>query len=95
MHQVPAISSLQEASTGITLGVFKFCAANESVLLNRVRFTLDNTGPATTGDLTQIYLYDGATLLGDDGIRGTQFGAISTLTNPPLISKQTPAKRSH
>ncbi len=89
----PAYSLVAGGSTGVTTGVIKFRATNESVNLNKIGLTLTTV---TTGnssnvaqDLGTVYLYNGANLIGTATFTGSNTVATSTLSSPLLLTKDT------
>lgn len=94
----PATTTVAAGSTGVTMGVLKFRASNEPVSLTKVGLqltgsgnTLSNAAGATTNsgvsDLVQVYLYDGATLVGTATFTGTGTSATSTLNTTVTLPK--------
>ncbi|MEK7628601.1 MAG: hypothetical protein AAB421_04280 [Patescibacteria group bacterium] len=95
----PSYTVAAAGTTGVTMGVIKLRATNESIVLNKLGLTLANgTYGATstgsggspgsgTGDLVQVYIYDGATLVGTVTFTGTDQVASSTLSTPVVLPK--------
>ena len=50
-------------STGVTLGVFRLTGTNENLALTNVSLVLSNTASSSSADITNLYLYDGSTLI--------------------------------
>ncbi len=75
---------------GVTLGVLKFRATNESVDLQRIGLQLTNTASSSPQDLIQVTLHktDG-TQIGQATFVGTNNNATSTLTSTLSIPKDT------
>ncbi len=84
----PSYALAAAGSTGKTLGVYKFTASNESVNLTRIGLSLGTiTASSTAADLTQVYLYNGATLVGTATFTGANRTATSTLSTPVMVPK--------
>lgn len=79
-------TTVAAGTTGVTIGTFKFRATNEAVNLTKVGLTLSTS---TSADLTQVYLYQGATLLGTASFTGSNTIATSTLNSPLALAKDT------
>lgn len=77
-------TTVAAGSTGVTIGTFKFRATNEAVNLTKVGLILSTS---TDADLVQVYLYQGATLLGTATFTGGSTVATSTLNSPLSLSK--------
>ncbi|MFH0873371.1 MAG: hypothetical protein V1846_00820, partial [Candidatus Komeilibacteria bacterium] len=83
-------------TTGNTMTVLKFYATSEQVNVTKIRLSLNNAS-STGNDLSKVYIYDGATLLGQGtlgigNVQGTLNNASSTFTlTTPL---QVPANTS-
>jgi len=75
---------------GVTLGVYKFRATNESVDLQRVGLQLTNTASSSPQDLVQVTLHkaDG-TQVGSATFVGTNTNATSTLSSTITLTKDT------
>lgn len=80
----PSVTVVAGGSTGVTLGAYKFRASNDNVQLQRVGLTLTSGNPQ---DLTQVSIYNGATLVGTAIFTGTN--ATSTLSVPVTLTKDT------
>jgi hypothetical protein len=97
----PSYAVQAGGTTGVTVGVIKFRSANEAFNLNKVGLTLANgtygvtsTGSGGSaagggGDLTQVYLYNGSTLLGTATFTGSNTTATSTFSQPLNIPRDT------
>lgn len=82
----PGYAIAAAGSTGVTLGAYKFTATNDAINLTRVGLNLGTiTASSTAADLTQIYLYNGATLVGTATFTGANRSATSTLSTPVAI----------
>ncbi len=79
-------TTVAAGSTGVTIGTFKFRATNEAVNLTKVGLTLSTS---TSADLTTVYLYQGATLLGTATFTGSNTTATSTLNSVLALAKDT------
>jgi len=97
----PSYAVQAAGTTGVTVGVLKLRASNEAFNLTKLGLTLVNgtygansTGAGGTpsngaGDLVQVYLYSGSTLIGTATFTGSNQTATSTLTNPLSIPRDT------
>lgn len=96
----PSYTLVAGGSTGVTMGVIKLRATNEAVTLNKLGLVLTSSGNtnssasgnSTNGgvsDLVQVYLYDGATLVGTATFTGSGTSATSTLSSPVTLPKDT------
>ena len=87
----PSYALVAAGSTGVTVGVIKLRATNEPITLTKLGLVLTLSGnslsKARTGggstnggvsDLTQVYLYDGSTLVGTVTFTGTNTSATSS-----------------
>lgn len=83
----PSYSIVSGGSTGVTLGVAKFRAANESVNLQRIGLVLTNSASSSASDLVSVTLWNGTTQIGTATFVGTNTHATSTLTSPLLLTK--------
>jgi len=92
----PSYAVQAGGTTGVTVGVIKLRASNESFNLTKLGLTLTNSATGKTGsgiasnaaaDLTTVYLYNGATLLGTATFTGSSNNATSTLSQPFLITR--------
>jgi hypothetical protein len=71
---------------------FKFTATNEDLTVKKLRLKINNvttsaTAPASTAEVTQVYLYDGTTLLGQTTL-GTD-GTVDFQNLSWLVAKDT------
>ncbi len=82
----PSYTVVAGGSTGATVGVVKFRATNEALNLTKVGLTL-TAGSST--DVTNVYLYNGATLLGTATFTGNNTTATSTFSNAFALAKDT------
>ncbi len=86
----PSYKIAAAGSTGVTLGSYKFRAANESVNLTRIGLGLGSvTASSTSADLTTVTLWNGATQIGSATFVGANRNATSTLTSPLVLTKDT------
>ena len=85
----PSYQVASAGTTGVTLGVLKFHAANEAIKLERVAFQLSNTASNSPLDLVdgKIYLYDGDTLVGEAVFTSASDYATSTLSGDFIVPK--------
>lgn len=94
----PATTTVASGSTGVTMAVIKLRASNEAINLQKLGLKLTGSGNTTSNanggttnsgvsDLVQVYLYDGATLVGTATFTGSGTSATSTLTSPVLLPK--------
>ncbi|TSD02091.1 MAG: Large surface exposed glycoprotein PsrP [Parcubacteria group bacterium Athens0714_24] len=82
----PSYKIAAAGSTGNTVSVLKFHAANEAVSLQKVSLMLSSAASNSPQDLTQVTLWDGSTQVGTAIFTSTNY-ATSTLTTPVLIPK--------
>lgn len=87
----PAYRIVAGGSTGVTLGSMKLHATGENIILNKVRLTLVSgaTPQAFPADIVQVTLWDGNTQVGSAYFTGNQYGAISTLSQPVTIPRDS------
>jgi hypothetical protein len=93
----PSYTMTAGGTLGVTVGVFKLRATNEPVNLTKLGLTLDRdttdngsyTGVTGAQDLTQVYLYQGATLIGTATFTGNASTATSTLLSSLALAKDT------
>ncbi len=85
----PSYAIAAGSQTGVTLGVMKLRATNEDVSLTRIGLKLTNTASSSASDLTQVYLYKGATLIGTASFVGGNVNATSTLSAPLTLARDT------
>jgi hypothetical protein len=95
----PALALAADGTTGVTIGQIKFHASNEALNLSKVGLTLASgtygskaTGAggssnSGTGDVVQVYLYNGSTLVGTATFTGSTQTATSTLSAPITLAK--------
>lgn len=76
---------LVASNSTVTIGVFKFSAANEAIKLTKLGLKITNTASTTVSDLTQITLWDGSTQVGSLVFTGTT--GTSTLTSDFIVPK--------
>ena len=74
-------------TAGNTFAVLKLHASNEAISLSKIGLQLTNTASSSPQDLTNIYVYDGATKLGEGQFTGTATTMTLTLTTPVTIPK--------
>jgi hypothetical protein len=81
----PSYTTAAGGTTGVTTGVIKVHATNEAVNLTKLGLVLTaGTSPSSgdsSSDMTQVYLYNGATLVGTATFTGTNTVATSTILN--------------
>ena len=82
----PSYALVAGGTTGQTMGVIKLRATNEAISLTKLGLTI-TSGSAT--DLVQLYIYDGATLVGTATFTGSNTLATSTLSTPVTLPKDT------
>ncbi len=82
----PSYSLTAGGTTGQTMGVIKLRATNEAISLTKLGLTI-TSGSAT--DLVQLYIYDGATLVGTATFTGSNTLATSTLSTSVTLPKDT------
>ena len=82
----PNYSVVAAGSTGVNIGVFKFRATNEAVNLTKIGLVLSTSTPS---DLSTVYLYQGATLIGTATFTGAATTATSTLNSVLNLPKDT------
>lgn len=85
----PSYSIVSGGSTGVTLGVAKLRASNESVNLQRIGLKLTNAASSSASDLVSVTLWNGTTQIGSATFVGANTHATSTLTSPLLVTKDT------
>jgi len=85
----PSYALVAGGATGQTVNVIKLRAANEALTLTKLGLTLTNTASSSSSDLTQVYIYDGATLVGTATFTGSNTTATSTLTTAVTLPKDT------
>ena len=97
----PSYAIQSAGTTGVTVGVIKLRASNEAFNLTKLGLQLTNgskfgktaaNSPVSSngaGDLTQVYLYNGSTLLGTAVFTGNATTATSTLSQPFSIPRDT------
>lgn len=96
----PATTTVAAGSTGVTMSVFKLRASNEALTLSKIGMQLTgsgntlstaNGGSTNSGvsDLVQVYVYDGATLVGTATFTGTNTTATSSLTTAVTLPSNT------
>lgn len=85
----PSYAVASANSTGVTLGVYKFRATNESVNLQRIGLSLTNTASSSASDLTQVTLWSGGVQIGSAIFTGTNTKATSTLSSTLLLPRDT------
>lgn len=71
----PSYATVAAGSTGVTLGTYKFRATNESVNLKKVGLVLTS---GSSSDVSTVYLYNGATLLGTATFTGSNTTATTS-----------------
>ena len=87
----PSYTIAAAGSTGVTAGVVKFRATNETVNLQKVGLTLTATSGSgnSSSDLVQVSLWDGATKVGTATFTGGNTSATSTLSSTVSLPKDT------
>jgi hypothetical protein len=96
----PSFALVAGGTTGVTVGSYKLRAANEDISLNKLALKLTSSGNTkSTGtggttnsgvsDLVQVYVYDGANLLGTATFTGTATAATSTFNTNVTLTKDT------
>ena len=84
----PAYAIATAGTTGVTLGAYRFTAANDSVNLTRIGLSMGAiTASSSAADFTQVTLWNGATQIGTAEFVGTNRNATSTLSTPVLVPK--------
>ncbi len=87
----PSYAPIAGGSTGVTTGVIKVHATNEAVNLTKLGLVLTpGTSPASgnsASDYTQVYLYNGSTLVGTATFTGSNTTATSTFTSSVTVPK--------
>ncbi len=78
----PSYTVASAGSTGVTLGVLKFRATNEDVVLQRVGLKLTNSASSSPADLVQVTLYYNGSPVGTATFTGSDRNATSTLNTP-------------
>ncbi len=84
----PSYTVAAGGSTGVTVGVFKFRAANEALSLNKLGLQL-NTASTSASDLNQVTIWDGATQVGTATFTGNGSIATSTFATAVTLPKDT------
>ena len=75
-------------ATGVTVGSFKFRAANEALSLNKLGLSY-NSASTSASDLLQVTIWDGATQVGTATFTGTNSTATSTFSTAVTLPKDT------
>jgi hypothetical protein len=83
----PSYAIASAGSTGVTLGVYKFRATNDSVNLNRIGLKLTNTASSSASDLVTVSLWANNVQVGTATFVGSNTNATSTLATPLLLTK--------
>lgn len=94
----PSYAVAAGGTTGQTMSVVKLRPSNEDISLTKLALTLTSSGAASStgiggntnggvSDLVQVYIYDGATLLGTATFTGTGTSATSTLNTPVTLAR--------
>jgi hypothetical protein len=83
----PSYSIVAAGTSGVTLGVLKFHAANESVSLEQVALQLTNTSSSSATNLSSVSLWDGTTQVGSAIFSGSGTTTLVTLTTPVSVPK--------
>ncbi len=85
----PGYALAAGGTTGQIMSVIKLRATNESVNLNKIGLVLTSTAAGNSsnvaGDLSQVYLYQGSTLLGTATFASGGTIATSTLSSPLVL----------
>jgi len=79
--QSPSYALVAGGSTGVTMSVIRLRATNEPINLTKLGLKLTSTN-AGAGDVTNVYLYNGSTLVGTDTFTGANTTATSTFLSP-------------
>ena len=82
----PPYTIASAGTSGVTLGVLKFHAANEAINLERFALQLTNVASSSINDLTSLSLWDGSTKVGWAMFTNTRF-TTSILTTQVIIPK--------
>ncbi len=82
----PSYGVVAAGNTGVTLGVYKFYASGEPVILQRVGLKLTSGSPR---DLLQVYLYNGSQLVGTATFTGNNTFATSSLQTSVTIPQDS------
>ncbi len=96
----PSRTIVPAGTNNVLVGILKLHAAGENITLNKLGLQLTNSGntkssgsgSSTNGginDVTQVYIYKDATLLGTATFTESSLSAISTLTTPITVNKNT------
>ena len=97
----PGTTTVASGSTGVTMTVVKLRAANEAMTLSKLGLVLTGSGNTLStasggstssgvSDLVQVYVYDGATLVGTATFTDTTtLSATSTLSSSVSLPKDT------
>jgi len=80
----PSYAVAAGGTSGVTLGVIKLRATNEALSLTKLGLTLTS---GTASSLNQVYLYQGATLIGTATFTGANTTATSSLSTALTVSK--------
>lgn len=83
----PSYGVVAAGTSGAVAGVYKFRATNEGVNLNRLSMKLTNT--ASSSDVVQVTVWDGATQVGSAVFTGNSLYATSTFASPVALPKDT------
>jgi hypothetical protein len=84
----PAYTIAPSGATGVTLGVYKFTAANEAVTVNRIGLGLGTvTASSTAADVTTVTLYVSNVIVGTASFSGANRNATSSLSAPFTVPK--------
>ena len=84
----PAYQIAVGGATDFTLGSYKFTAKLEDVKLDKIGLALAKE-TAYPGDLVNMYLYDGSTLIGTATFIGNNYTAVSALSQPVTVAKNS------
>ena len=82
----PAYAIAAAGTTGNTVSVIRFHAANEGVNLSRLGLVLSSAS-SSSSDLVQVSVWDGATQVGTAVFTGTSKYATSTFATPVSLPK--------
>ncbi|MFA6338485.1 MAG: peptidoglycan-binding domain-containing protein [Candidatus Paceibacterota bacterium] len=85
----PSYSVAAAGSSDVVMGVIKFRPTDEAVNLNKIGLALTNTASSSSSDLTQVSVYNGATLVGVATFTGSATTATSTFATPVVLAKDT------
>jgi hypothetical protein len=87
----PSYAIAAGGTTGQTMAVYKFRATNDNVNLTKLGLTLTTSADLSgrAQDLVQVYIKDGATIVGTATFLGGAVTATSTLSSTVTLTKDT------